>query len=104
MAQFKVYRNTRSPRNADIPYLLDVQSDRVGALHTRVVAPLMLASHFGPASRQLNPVFKIEDVEVVMSTSELGAVPARRLRDVVTDLTAQRFEISAAVDFLFTGV
>ena len=104
MAQFKVYRNTRSPRNTDIPYLLDVQSDRIGALHSRIVAPLMLASHFGPASRRLNPVFKIENVEVVMSTSELGAVSARRLRDEVADLAAQRFEISAAVDFLFTGV
>ncbi|WP_338845719.1 CcdB family protein [Massilia sp. W12] len=39
MARFDVYRNT-SPNRTDYPYLLDIQSDHLGALDTRVVIPL----------------------------------------------------------------
>lgn len=43
MPQFDVYRN-RNPRSRrSIPYLLDVQSDLLTALSTRVVVPLIKA-------------------------------------------------------------
>ncbi|MGH8711698.1 MAG: CcdB family protein, partial [Burkholderiales bacterium] len=40
MAQFDVYRNANPATRARIPYLLDVQSDLLEPLTTRVVVPL----------------------------------------------------------------
>ena len=40
MAQFDVYRNPNPATRARIPYLLDVQSDLLEPLATRVVVPL----------------------------------------------------------------
>jgi len=44
MAQFSVHRNTNASTKAAMPLLLDVQSDLIADLGTRVVAPLCLAS------------------------------------------------------------
>jgi len=40
MAQFDVYRNAHPATRARVPYLLDVQSDLLETLATRVVVPL----------------------------------------------------------------
>ena len=42
MAQFDVYRNTNSATRKSIPYVLDVQTDLLDTLATRVVVPLVL--------------------------------------------------------------
>src|SRR5579859_4040502 len=101
MAQYRVYRNKRRPHNPNIPYLLDLQSELFAELRTRLVAPLFLASYFGPATRRLHPVFSIKGVDVVMSTGEIGAIAAARLTQEIADLSAFRAEIVAALDFVF---
>ncbi|CAA6816935.1 MAG: Unknown protein [uncultured Thiotrichaceae bacterium] len=40
MAQFDVYRNNNPASQEHIPYLLDVQSDLLDVLNTRVIVPL----------------------------------------------------------------
>jgi toxin CcdB len=60
MARFDVYRNT-GPHAETTPYLLDVQSDLLHGLETRVVVPLRRRDRF-PAGRlpeRLTPVFAI---------------------------------------------
>ena len=47
MAQFSVHRNKNPRTRAEIPFLLDVQSDLLDHLDTRVVAPLAKARSFG---------------------------------------------------------
>lgn len=104
MARFDVYRNS-GPQTADVPYLLDVQSEVLSALDTRVVVPLRRCSRF-PASRHpanLMPVVTVENVECILETPKLAAVPVRILKTPVTSLAASRFEITAALDFLFQG-
>lgn len=44
MAQFAVYRNASSTNKAAVPYLLNVQSDLLEDLETRIVIPLYPAS------------------------------------------------------------
>lgn len=104
MAQFDVSRNTNPVSSSVIPYLLDVQSDLLGVLSTRVVVPLVRAAEMGKAAQTLNPQFKIEDVAVVMSTAEIAGVPCRSLGEKVTSLQGRRDEIIAALDLLFTGI
>jgi len=103
MAQFDVYENTNPVTKKTFPYLLDVQTDLLDNLTTRVVVPLITASAMGTAAKHLNPRFKIKRTTVVMSTAELAGVSVHVLGDKVCSLTEQRNEIIAALDFLFTG-
>jgi len=98
MARFDVYENAGGDG-----CLLDVQSDLLDGLNTRVVVPLLpLPSALSPAQR-LNPVFRIDGTELVMATQYLAAVPAGELCNQVGSLAEERDEISAALDMLFLG-
>jgi len=103
MAQFDVYRNPNPATRDIIPYLLDVQTDLLEPLTTRVVAPLVKAQVFR-AAQHLNPSFTIEGEQVIMSTAELAGVSRRALSEVVGNLRPHREAIIAALDFLFTGI
>lgn len=102
MAQFDVYRNLNRKTSKTVPYLLDVQTDFLDMLVTRVVVPLILADKVKGA-RRLNPEFVIEDRKVVMSAPELAGIPIRALGERVVSLKDQRSEIIAALDIVFTG-
>ena len=104
MAQFDVYLNTNPRTYITVPYLLDVQSDLLETLTTRVVVPLMNIGYFGQPAKRLNPVFEIEQLEVVMSTTELAGVRANILGRKATSLSDQRDSIIAALDLLLTGI
>lgn len=54
MARFDVYANSAGKVD-DVPYLLDVQSDVLSALDTRVVIPLRRRDRF-PAVRQFDAI------------------------------------------------
>lgn len=98
MARFDVYRNTVGEG-----YLLDVQSDLLTGLNTRVMVPLIpVASAPRPAER-LNPVFQFDGDEVIMVTQFLAAVPKEELGLSLGSLEARVDEISAALDMLFLG-
>lgn len=104
MAQFDVYLNPNADTRNAIPFLLDVQSDLLDTLATRVVAPLFLAEEMGLAAKHLNPQFKVKGVAVVMSTAELAGISIRALGDKVASLKNKRDEIISALDLLFTGI
>ena len=61
MSQFTVYRNRNSKSKTDIPYLLDVQSDLLSELGTRVVIPLFEKKSLGikPLTK-LTPEFQVD--------------------------------------------
>jgi toxin CcdB len=103
MAQFDVYENPNEETKQLIPYLLDVQSELLKALATRVVVPLVAASAVGKPIQHLNPQFTVRHTSVFMSTAELAGVPVRSLGEKVGSLREQRHEIIAGLDFLFTG-
>ena len=104
MAQFDVYINPNPATRELIPYLLDVQTDLLDSLATRVVVPLVVTEQAGKAAKQLNPQFQINGIAVTMSTPELAGVDNRLLGEKVASLKAKRDEIIAALDLLFTGI
>lgn len=104
MAQFDVYENPDSTSRTEIPFLLDVQSNLLDALATRVVAPLMARRAAGQLATRLNPQFRIRNTAVVMSTPELAGISKNRLGKKVTSLVAKRDDIIAALDLVFTGI
>lgn len=103
MAQFDVYTNPDPETKQAIPYLLDVQTDLLNNLSTRVVVPLFSASAMVKAAKHLNPRFSIKRTTVIMSTAELAGVTVNSLGENVCSLKEYRNEIIAALDFLITG-
>jgi toxin CcdB len=104
MAQFDVHRNANEATRHAVPYLLDLQSNLLTDLATRVVVPLMHASRLKHTLQRLNPAFRIEGADVVMSTAELAAIHRRHLGERVASLESARTEIIAAFDTIIQGV
>ena len=105
MAQFDVFRNPNPASRARIPYLLDVQSDLLDTLATRVVVPLCKPGVLkGRLAERLNPRFEIAGKEVAMLTPELAGVPAKALSEAIANLSSQRGAIIAALDLVISGI
>jgi toxin CcdB len=103
MAQFDVCLNSNPDSAAAIPYLLEIQSNLLESVNTRVVVPLARRSERGRPAKYLNPQFEIEGVQVVMITEQIAGVPKRVLGKKVLSLQIQRDPIMDAIDFLFRG-
>ncbi len=105
MAQFDVYRNANPATRARIPYLLDVQSDLLDSLSTRIVVPLCKPDVLsGKPAERLNPVFEVDGRRMVMLTPELAGVSRKTLGERVANLAAERLSIIAALDLAITGI
>lgn len=102
MAQFDVFQN---PRGGAYPLLLDVQSEILARLGTRVVVPMTTRKKLGstPITR-LNPVLAVDGVDHVLVVQELAAIPATALGKRVGSLAFARRDIVAALDLLITGI
>ena len=103
MAQFDVCLNPNRDSSPAVPYLLEVQSDLLEPVSTRVVVPLALLSERGQPAKYLNPQFEIENVQVVMITEQIAGTPKRALGKRLLSLDVQRDQIMDAIDFLFRG-
>jgi toxin CcdB len=105
MSQFDVHRNPNAATRARIPYLLEVQSDLLDPLATRVVVPLCKPEVLsGKPAERLNPAFEIEGRKLLMLTPELAGVPRKALGERVANLAAERAAIIAALDLVLTGI
>lgn len=99
MARFDLFRR---PRGAP-GYLLQIQSDFLDRLETRVVAPLLPPDAVPRPIRDLHPRFEIEGQPYLMATQLLGAIPRRELGPAIGSLAAQQDDITRALDVLITG-
>lgn len=104
MARFDVYANPGSHANTT-PYLLDVQSDLLDGLDSRMVIPLRSIKHFAQVKlpTRLTPLLVIKGEHFLLETPKMGAVPQRVLKSAITSLAEQQADITAALDFLFQG-
>ncbi|MFP4004454.1 MAG: CcdB family protein [Alphaproteobacteria bacterium] len=98
MSRFDVYVN---PEGSG--WLIDIQTDLLEGLDTRVVVPLLKLDEVPPPTKRLHPVFELSGERVVMATQLMAAVPASVLAAPLTNLSAYRDEITAALDLLFLG-
>ena len=99
MAQFDVYATTYP----DAPFVVQVQSDLLNILATRVVIPLKLATDKQPLDR-LHPTLDIQGQTYVLHTAETATVMASVLKTPVASLApTHRQTILDAVDFLLHG-
>lgn len=99
--QYTVYRN---PGNSQAyPYLLDIQSDIIGELNTRLVIPLHRLKRSPAPVARLTPVIQVEGNDVILMTHEMASVRVKQLGQAVMDASPFRHTIKSAVDFLLDG-
>lgn len=98
MARFDVYPNPH-----DTGFLLDVQTDLLGQLNTRIVVPLIPASKAPQPAKRLNPSFDIAGAPHVMVTQFMAAVPLSLLKNAQGSLADQADDITTALDMVFFG-
>lgn len=98
MAQFDTYRIAGGEG-----LLLDVQSDLLEGLSTRVVVPLLPLAAIGTPAKRFNPVFEVDGEPLVMATQFIGAVPLSELSRPAGTLARCRAQIVDAIDVLLSG-
>ena len=104
MARFDVRANLNRSSRERVPYLLELQSDLLADLGTRLVAPLMPAARFGPPASRLNPMLRIGSRNFVMDTALVAGVPVNQLGDRVASLAECSTDLLGVLDFLVSGI
>jgi toxin CcdB len=105
MPQFALYQNNDKNTAIAYPYFVDIQSELLDTLNTRLVIPLtpvVLLENKAPI--HLCPVIHIDEGDFVILTHQMASVPTKILGESINDLSTFRDEIIAAIDFLITGI
>ena len=104
MRQFDIYANTDPDSNRTYPYFVDVQTDMLDVLNTRVVIPLTSARPNAGMPKHLCPRVEIDGELYYLLTHQLTTVPASILREHQGSLESNRTDIINALDFIFSGI
>lgn len=105
MAQFDVYPNPSKVSKAHYPYLVDIQSNLLSDLATRIIVPLGKRSAFGDEAMQgLTPEISFAEQELLLLTPQISSVPGKHLKSPVGSLSHFRNQIIGALDLAITGI
>ncbi len=100
MPRFDVYR--LPPEEGD-GYLLDVQADILDQLDTRVVVPLLPPARAPKLIRELNPILRFGDTELVLVPQRIATLEMGELGRRIGTLAGAQDDIIRALDLLLTG-
>ena len=105
MAQWDVYANLSAASRDEVPYFVDVQSDLLRGLSTRLIVPLVRPQRRLPGlPPRMSPQFTVGGDAVLLAPQEAGAVDERRLRRPLASLRAESHRIVDALDAVISGV
>ena len=104
MSNFRIYEN-KSQTVENYPFLVDVQTELLSALETRLVVPLMRSEEIGRRPiKKLNPSMRINGIEYLAMTQQMAAIPKGILGNEIRVDEYSRTEILSSIDFLVTGI
>jgi toxin CcdB len=83
--------------------VVDVQSNYLPAISTRLVVPLEALQNAPQRTPRLNPILEVGDQRRVLIPQQMASIPAQQLRNKVGSLLDQSDEITDAIDVLLTG-
>jgi toxin CcdB len=105
MAQWDVYPNPNPRARGDLPFLVDIQSDLLSSLHTRLMVPCAPASLAPPGlPRRMSPELEVAGQRVLLVPQEAGAVDVSALPRAVASLRSEAHRIVDALDAVVSGV
>jgi toxin CcdB len=98
VARFSVHRIVESDQ-----LVVDLQSNLLDELKTRIVAPLVPASLLLHSLTRLHVRVEVSGIGYSVAGHLLTAVPISEMGPAIADLSRHADEITAAVDFAFQG-
>jgi len=103
--QFDVYANP-SPRMRDqYPFVVDVQSNLLSSLATRMVVPLAVTSlAANELPQRLCPVFTVRRKKLMLVPFEAAPLDKRLLKTEVSSVRDRAGDIIAAMDAVMSGI
>jgi toxin CcdB len=104
LAQFDVYKNKNARTRSTFPFLVDVQSDLLDPLSTRVVVPLTKVAALArkPVSH-VTPTVMFDAEAYVLIAPQLAGIAKSELGSRAGTLASEREKIMGAIDFVLTG-
>lgn len=105
MAQFDVYRNPSQRQRETMPYMVNVQSDLLDSLPTRLMMPLARPS-LVPASipRSLCPPADFDGERFHLLAQQASPFRTRDLGKPLGSVSGSASDIVAALDAVISGV
>ena len=104
MAQFDVYVNPQPESRRFVPYIVDVQSQLIDQLTTRLVMPLSrVGTQQGSLPVNLCPVVEVAGEALSLMPQLAAPFPARLLKKPVLSLAHRAAEVTGAMDAVLSG-
>jgi len=105
MNQYALYKNGNKDTKKTYPYFVNVQSDLLDELNTRLVIPLSPHKILKQKNvTKLCPIIDIDEGCFVLLTHQMTTIPKSILKKEITSLENYRYEILGAIDLLLTGI
>lgn len=103
--QYDVYPNP-SPRMRDVyPFVVDIQSDLLAALATRMVVPLAVtAMTRAELPHRLCPVFTLQGQHLMLVPFEAAPLDKRLLKARAGTVRERSHDVVAAMDSVMSGL
>ena len=103
--QFDIYENP-SPRLRDVyPFVVDVQSNLLSALATRMVVPLAVTSLAAKdLPYRLCPMITVNNMPLMLVPFEAAPLDKRLLKKEIASVLERSHEIIAAMDSVLSGI
>ena len=96
--------NTDTDSQATYPFFVDVQTDLLDDLNSRVVIPIAAVQDAKTFPKNLCPIVEIGDKNYALLTHQITTVPVSFLSRNEGSLVLNRTDIISALDFLLTGI
>lgn len=105
MAQFDIYANPSKKSKGSYPFILDIQSNLLEDLTTRIVVPLAFYTQFKNESLiKLTPRVSYQEQELLILIPQITSMSTNLLKEPIGTLIHLRDEIISALDFAITGI
>ncbi|MDD2828206.1 MAG: CcdB family protein [Sulfuricurvum sp.] len=102
MAQFDLYENQNTQTNEMYPFLLDIQSDILGDLNTRLTVPLAVSPK-QYKSLPFTPMIEVNGKNYMVMFHLMASYPINEYGSVIGNLEKDRSILLGAYDFMIQG-
>lgn len=104
MNQFDIFRNINPKSSKDVPFLINLQSDPLDLLTSKIVAPLRKEADYSDQKlSRIHITIKIRNIDYIIFISEMAAISSDLMGEKVMNAAALRQKLISAIDLLFTG-
>jgi toxin CcdB len=102
MGQFDLYENQNTQTNETYPFLLDIQSDILGDLNTRLTVPLAVSPK-QYKSLPFTPMIEVHGKAYMVMFHLMASYPINEYGSVIGNLEKDRSMLLSAYDFMIQG-